>query len=37
VCDDPDQHYRFGVDLFIAGVQAVGQEADGLPHPVSPA
>ena len=37
VCDDPDQHYRFGVDLFIAGVQAVGQGADGLPHPVSQA
>jgi hypothetical protein len=22
-CDDPDAHYRFGVDLFLAGVQAL--------------
>jgi TetR/AcrR family transcriptional regulator, tetracycline repressor protein len=22
-CDDPDFHYRFGIDLFIAGVEAV--------------
>lgn len=22
-CDDPDFHYQFGIDLFIAGVQAM--------------
>ena len=22
-CDDPEFHYRFGMDLFIAGVQAM--------------
>jgi uncharacterized membrane protein len=33
----PDLHYRFGVDLFIAGVQAVARGADGLQDPVSPA
>ena len=22
-CDDPDLHYRFGIDLFIAGVEAM--------------
>jgi TetR/AcrR family transcriptional regulator, tetracycline repressor protein len=22
-CDDPDSHYRFGVDLFLAGVEAL--------------
>jgi hypothetical protein len=21
-CDNPDLHYQFGVDMFIAGVQA---------------
>ena len=26
-CDDPDQHYQFGVDLFIAGVQAVARDS----------
>jgi TetR/AcrR family transcriptional regulator, tetracycline repressor protein len=26
-CDDPDLHYRFGVDLFIAGVQAVAEDS----------
>jgi AcrR family transcriptional regulator len=36
-CADPDGHYRFGVDLFIAGVQAVARRADGRHHPVSPA
>jgi AcrR family transcriptional regulator len=36
-CDDPDQHYRFGVDLFIAGVQAIAKTADGLRHPAGPA
>ena len=25
-CDDPDFHYRFGVDLFIAGVQAMAEQ-----------
>jgi AcrR family transcriptional regulator len=29
-CDDPDQHYQFGVDLFIAGVQAVAQGTGGI-------
>jgi len=36
-CADPDLHYQFGVDLFIAGVQAAAQGADGPRHPVSPA
>jgi TetR/AcrR family tetracycline transcriptional repressor len=27
-CDDPELHYRFGVDLFIAGVVAVAPAAD---------
>ena len=26
-CDDPDQHYEFGVRLFIGGVEAIA--ADG--------
>ena len=25
-CDDPDQHYQFGVDVFIAGVQAIARD-----------
>ena len=25
-CDDPDFHYRLGIDLFIRGVQAVADE-----------
>ena len=25
-CDDPDFHYRFGIDLFISGVQAMADE-----------
>jgi hypothetical protein len=25
-CDDPDFHYRFGIDLFIRGVQAAAQQ-----------
>ena len=25
-CDDPDFHYRFGVDLFIRGVQAMAEQ-----------
>ncbi|HKA96044.1 MAG TPA: TetR family transcriptional regulator [Streptosporangiaceae bacterium] len=36
-CDDPDLHYQFGVDLFIAGVQAIAKTADGLQHPAGPA
>jgi hypothetical protein len=36
-CADPDLHYQFGVDMFIAGVQAVAKRADGPQHPVSPA
>ena len=36
-CDDPDLHYQFGVDLFIAGVQAVARTADGPPPPATPA
>jgi AcrR family transcriptional regulator len=36
-CDDPDPHYQFGVDLFIAGVEAIARTADGLHHPASPA
>jgi AcrR family transcriptional regulator len=30
-CEDPDEHYRFGLDLFIAGVQAIAPD-----HPESP-
>jgi TetR/AcrR family transcriptional regulator, tetracycline repressor protein len=26
-CDDPDLHYRFGVDVFIAGVQAIARDS----------
>jgi TetR/AcrR family transcriptional regulator, tetracycline repressor protein len=26
-CDDPDQHYEFGVRLFIAGVEAIAADA----------
>jgi hypothetical protein len=37
VCDDPDLHYRFGVDLFIAGVQAVAGGAGGRRHRGGPA
>jgi hypothetical protein len=25
-CDDPEFHYRFGVDLFIAGVEAIARQ-----------
>jgi AcrR family transcriptional regulator len=25
-CDDPDFHYRFGIDLFIHGVQAMAEQ-----------
>jgi AcrR family transcriptional regulator len=30
-CDDPEEHYRFGVDLFIGGLAAIaaGRAADG--------
>jgi len=28
-CDDPEFHYRFGIDLFIAGVEAVAPEPEG--------
>jgi hypothetical protein len=28
-CDDPEFHYRFGIDLFIAGIQAVAGRAPG--------
>ena len=24
-CDDPDQHYRFGIDLFVGGVEALAR------------
>ena len=27
-CDDPDFHYRFGIDLFIAGVRAMASRED---------
>jgi len=35
-CDDPDLHYQFGVDLFIAGVQAVARTTDRPPPPATP-
>ena len=25
-CDDPEDHYQFGVDLFIAGLQAMADK-----------
>jgi hypothetical protein len=25
-CDDPDFHYRFGIDVFIRGVQAIAAD-----------
>jgi AcrR family transcriptional regulator len=28
-CDDPEFHYRFGIDLFIAGVRAMAGHAPG--------
>jgi AcrR family transcriptional regulator len=28
--DDPDSHYRLGIDLFIRGAQATGERARGL-------
>lgn len=28
-CEDPDLHYRFGIDLFIAGVQAMAPGGEG--------
>jgi TetR/AcrR family transcriptional regulator, tetracycline repressor protein len=36
-CDNPDLHYRLGVDVFIAGVEAAAKAAGGPPHPASPA
>jgi AcrR family transcriptional regulator len=36
-CADPDLHYQFGVDMFIAGVQAVARRADARQHQASPA
>jgi TetR/AcrR family transcriptional regulator, tetracycline repressor protein len=31
VCDDPDFHYRFGIDAFIAGVEAMAPRRPGSP------
>jgi TetR/AcrR family transcriptional regulator, tetracycline repressor protein len=28
-CDDPEEHYRFGVEMFIAGVAAIAARAQG--------
>jgi TetR/AcrR family transcriptional regulator, tetracycline repressor protein len=28
-CDDPEFHYRFGVDLFIAGMEAIARQQAG--------
>jgi AcrR family transcriptional regulator len=30
VCDDPEFHYRFGIDMFVAGVEAVAGLRPGL-------
>jgi AcrR family transcriptional regulator len=30
-CDDPDFHYRFGIDLFVAGVEAMARGAAKAP------
>ena len=28
-CDDPEFHYRFGIDMFVAGVEAVATRLEG--------
>ena len=28
-CEDPDQHYQFGIDMFIAGIQAIAPVGQG--------
>ena len=30
-CDDPDRHYQFGLDMFMAGVTTLA--ADRVQHP----
>jgi len=30
-CDDPDFHYRFGIDVFIRGVQAAAEQHEPFP------
>jgi TetR/AcrR family transcriptional regulator, tetracycline repressor protein len=35
-CDDPEEHYRFGVDLFIGGLAAVAAARARPPQPPSP-
>jgi 3-methyladenine DNA glycosylase/8-oxoguanine DNA glycosylase len=30
-CDDPEFHYRFGVDLFVAGVRAIAAQQGAQP------
>jgi hypothetical protein len=34
-CDDPEEHYRFGVDLFIGGLAAIGAARAAEPPSVS--
>jgi len=30
-CDDPETHYQFGIDMFMAGVTAMAARAAGRP------
>jgi len=30
-CDDPEFHYRFGIEVFIAGVEAVAARLGAAP------
>jgi TetR/AcrR family transcriptional regulator, tetracycline repressor protein len=34
-CDNPEEHYRFGVDLFIGGLEAVAAARAGAADPAS--
>ncbi len=34
-CDNPEDHYKFGVDLFIGGLAAVAAARAGAPAPAS--
>jgi hypothetical protein len=34
-CDNPEEHYRFGVDLFIGGLAAVAAARAGTAEPGS--
>jgi hypothetical protein len=36
-CDNPDLHYQFGVDMFIAVGRRPPGEVDGRQYPADPA